>query len=89
MDPLELWKALKVEYPDRTARVASEVEPVPASLQDFLDRLQDLKRLASVANDKCSTYGNPYEKPAEDFSVILDAAQRISGHKARFRWERA
>jgi hypothetical protein len=34
-------------------------------LQDFLDRLQDLRQLASVANDKCGTIGNPYEKPAE------------------------
>jgi hypothetical protein len=89
MDSFEVWKALQVQYPDRTERVAVKVAPATPALQDFLDKLQDMRQLASVANDKCGTLGNPYEKPAEDLAILQEAAQRISGQRARFRWERA
>ncbi len=89
MDSFELWKALEAQYPERTARVGDKVAPESSGLQDFLDRLHDMRQLAAVASDKCGTIGNPYEKPAEDLAILLEAAKRISGQKARFRWERA
>jgi len=89
MDSFEVWKALQVQYPDRTERVADKIAPTSPALQDFLDHLQDMRQLAWVAHEKCGTIGNPYEKPAEDLAILQEAAQRISGQRARFRWERA
>ena len=87
-DALPIWEQLRIEYPDRASRVADHLEPVVGSAQDFVERLLDLRQSASIGNDKCGTIGNPYEQPAEDLSVLLSAAERISGLAARARWER-
>ena len=88
MDALLLWEQLKAEHPDEAARVASHVEPASGAAQDFVELIFDLRQSASIGNDKCGTIGNPYEQPTEDLSVLLRAAERISGLAAVSRWAR-
>jgi hypothetical protein len=88
MDVNELWTELIAQYPSRVARVSDQIAPNSSDLQTYLDHLHDMKKLATFGNDKCGTIGNPYEKPAEDLAILLEAAERISGQKSRFSWER-
>ena len=74
-----IWAQLRADYPDRTARVAQQIEPVAGDAQDFLERLLDLRSTASIGNGRSGYIGNPYEQPAEDMAVLLCAAERISG----------
>ena len=78
-DALSLWAALRTEHPERVARVADHIEPVHGTTQELVDRMLELRRSASTGDDRCGYVGNPYEQPAEDMSVLLSAAERISG----------
>ena len=82
-DAFTLWEALKSEHPERAARVADHIEPVQGSVQDLVDRMLELSLSASTGDDRCGYVGNPYEQPTEDMSVLLSAAERISGLAAQ------
>lgn len=88
MSPQELLDKLNQEHSDRVVRVQEKLEPLPSTTQALLNSLQDLLSAVSIANDKCGYLGNPYEQPKEDLSVLLSAAQRISGFRAQFPWDR-
>lgn len=88
MDAQTLWQNISIEYPERVARITDKFEPFKGSSQELVEKLMDLKSIASIGNDKCGTVGNPYEQATEDLSVLFAAAQRISGIQGRFVWER-
>ena len=82
-DAVSLWTSLRAEHQERTARVADHVKPVQGTAQDLVDRILELRQSASIGDDRCGYVGNPYEQPADDLSVLLSAAERISGLTAQ------
>jgi len=86
MNTSALWEKLRTMYPDRTHRVAAKCLPLPEDSQTFLNQLKENKSIASISDDKCGWVGNPFEQVAEDFSVLLSAAEEITGQKGSYRW---
>jgi hypothetical protein len=88
MNASELWQSLLNENPERLARVAHQIGDPVGSAQELIDQLSDLRTNTAIANERCGYIGNPYEKLAEDYVLLLAAAEQISGLCARFPWER-
>lgn len=88
MNASELWQALLNATPERVARLTHQIGAPVGSAQNLIDQLSDLSTNAAVANERCGYTGNPYEKLAEDYVILLAAAERISGLTARFPWQR-
>ena len=88
MTATELWDQLKSILPSEVARVANQCGPIAGSSRDLVELRHDRRSSASMADEKLAYHGNSYEQLSQDFSHILEAAERLSGQKARFRWER-
>ena len=76
MDAITLWDALRLLHSERVERVSEKLGAITGDASSLVQRLDDLRQGASIANERCGYVGNPYEQVAEDLEVLVCVAKR-------------